>query len=34
MPSYVLRYHQAPYGWRDLPLAAGQILIGSDPRMP
>jgi hypothetical protein len=32
MPSYILRYHQAPYGWRDLPLAAGQISIGSDPR--
>jgi hypothetical protein len=32
MPSYILRYHQAPYGWRDLPLVAGQISIGSDPR--
>jgi hypothetical protein len=31
MPNYVLRYYQAPYGWRDLPLAAGQISIGSDP---
>jgi hypothetical protein len=32
MPSYVLRYYQPSYGWRDLPLVPGQISIGSDPR--